>query len=913
MTKITIHTPTDMDYYQSEIPIVVTTEGALAPSKNGLKLPDLVQRYNFYMYFTINGQPIHEVSYAEYVPIAKIIPDTDFTITPIIAEANEYTLLKIDFQNNYIALNSQYDFVLNFTHTNNAWEPNLGWGAKTVWYQKYDYPCIVEGIGSNYYCELRPGTALSTDSLITVMTKGNMSLSLGSNVTFYFPKIQLGSNSGDSMLGLFKIREYTPGKLTSYIDIYTNTFSRTGLIAQDSSTTYTASSGITYSNLQINGLTDVSTSFTCVTGATAVFYAFPSVLPVTTSSSTVANCDGSAGVCYVFGKSVNWVYHKPTAAISGTTCHANLSSFTTLYPYSTWITVPTRVVKSDANNIVNRINLNRLLPVGSLTTTPASIAMKTTDTETYQNTVHIMEITFVTNYDIPLNGWIILDLTGMQAPATLQAIATAGLTATTTLGVVFTQVNTSEIKITNFNLVTAGSTVTVDIRLLLGTSSSPQVKVTTYYSAGLIIDQGGPVTVSPTLTLTLGNFQSFLVSPNRPQNIVHVTQDGTYKVTLTPSFAGYTSGYLQIEFASGFSLPNSTWDDLVCLIGTTRRSCSFTSSSPLIVRIPYTTDWSAGVASDVSIYTDYSKGNKKGIVAPTTAGWYQVVYKFVDSSGSIKEANMDYVFVPPAALTRLRIESAMNTANVFNMYTVTLQVSVAIPAYSSGGRFYVDFPTGTNNYANDLGTGLETGDYIGCDFEGGITTSDSVNSPLKCRLIESKVTGQQVSVEVINFSALAVATDIIVRIARIKNPATTTNTVFGLTVRMNTFITTTGVTTYMQYSPFALTIVLLNTASPTTVSVPPPAEAEPSFTGSTGQTNQPFNILIYTPEDLSINDYFVIELPTDIKILNPLSNCPTAATGQCWSFPDAGWVVYKLTSAVAANITTVNGNIESKN
>lgn len=908
-TVITINTPNNIDYYQSEVPIVVTTQGATGT--NGIRLPDLVQRYNFYMYFYLNGAATwHEVAYADYVPAARVIPDADFTLTPLVNEANEYTILKIEFTNNYHVLNAQYDFLLTFDHSNNAWEANLGWGAKTVTYQKYDYPCIVENSGTNYYCEIRPGTALGTTSTIAVMYKGNLALGLGTKVVFYFPRIQLGSNPAHNMQGQFKIREYTPGQLANYIDIYTYQFSVSGIIAQDSSTTYTTITSGVYTPLIISAIADVAQSFTCTNGITNVIYEYPAALVTTTSTPTITNCDGAGGTCYVFGGSpnFNWVYYIPSAAIASGTCTTTLTSFTQLYPYSTTISVRVRTFRQDSNGVVDRKILERVLPAGDLTVTPASLEITAVDTTTYLNGLHIMQISFANNYEIPKGGSITVQVNNAAVPTSLQSIATAGLTASTTLGVVIKYASATSFTVTNFDAVAPTTTVTIQCRLLL-TDPSPGVRVTTFYTGGQTIDQGGYVTITTPLDLTVPFFQSVGVVSTRPQKLVHVTQDGTYQFTITPSVAGYTGGSFSIKFATGFSVPATT-DDPVCIVGSNRRSCSFSATSPVTISFSYNAaDWSAGVATSISIYTDYSPNNKKGIIAPTTAGWYQIVYTFTDNLNAIKETNMDYIFIPPADLTKIRVQAAIVTAGAYNMFTVTVQVSVAIPAYSAGGRFYIDFPTGTDNFADDLGTGLSSGDYIGCDVSGsGISTSSS----FRCVLATSTVTGQPATVEVINFDAITVTgNDIVVRIAKVKNPSSTANTIFQFFVRMNNFNTATAATTYLQYSTFTLSYVLLSTASPTTAPLPLPPSAEPAFTGSTGQANQPFSIVIYSAVDLDVGDYFVIELPSTIQIVNPLSACPAAATGQCWSFADAGWVVYQLTSAVSALTDSTPGNIES--
>ncbi len=49
-TRITIYTPRELSFQESEIPIIVTTEGAALNYESGILLDPLVQRYLFHVY-----------------------------------------------------------------------------------------------------------------------------------------------------------------------------------------------------------------------------------------------------------------------------------------------------------------------------------------------------------------------------------------------------------------------------------------------------------------------------------------------------------------------------------------------------------------------------------------------------------------------------------------------------------------------------------------------------------------------------------------------------------------------------------------------------------------------------------------------------------------------------------------------
>lgn len=49
-TRVTVYTPRELSFKESEIPIVITTEGAALGYNTGIPLDPLVQRYLFHIY-----------------------------------------------------------------------------------------------------------------------------------------------------------------------------------------------------------------------------------------------------------------------------------------------------------------------------------------------------------------------------------------------------------------------------------------------------------------------------------------------------------------------------------------------------------------------------------------------------------------------------------------------------------------------------------------------------------------------------------------------------------------------------------------------------------------------------------------------------------------------------------------------
>ena len=903
-TVITLYTPEAIDYFQSEIPIIITTEGSTG--KNGLELPKLVQRYNFYMYFfkDLDTDP-HEVAFADYVPDFYPMPAADFSIEPIVKEANEYSILKVIYTNNYHALqNAQYEFVLTFTHTTNSWEDDLGWGAKASEHHKHEYPCIAEdAANTDYYCEIRPGEAQGTESQIVVMHRGPINMAQGSVVTFHFPKIQLGTNSGGNMVGKWTIREYTPGQLTTFVEIATLDFSETGLVNQDGTTTFTSATSVTYSPFTISATADAAFSFPCTSGVEYVIYEFEK--PIDLATQVVANCDGSGGKCYVFKPNVNWVYYVPSAAITSGTCTTSIDDLIVIYPASRDLQVNIRAGKTDADDIVDRRFIRVTVPTGDVTGTLA-IALNADEANTYQNSVHTFDIQFTNVYEIPNGGKIVVTIAGATLSDPLQAIEDTGsaLTEVSSIGVVFRRDTAVQFTIWNFDTIAPASTVSLKVRLLLNTDTTPSVSVTTYLDQTNTypIDEGGPKDIASALTLTIPSLSKFEIVEKRMKNRVRVSEDGEYKFQLT--LAGtYTSGNIDIIFPNSFSLPNNN-DILVCRVNGVRRDCNYNGGLRRISLNFNAADWTASTPSTFSFYTDYSPANKKGLVASAQPQWHQIFYT-KRQGATIEESNSEYIFIPPVSLTRFLVTSIIYSVNQQNMYIFTMKVSQAVLAYSAGGRIYIDFPTGADNFADDLGTGKKTGGDIACIVSGG---GISTSTAFSCHLIKAVITGDPATVEVKGFDAITVSgNDIVVTIAKVNNPATTNNKVFEFSVRMNEIDTTTAAVTYIQQSWFTYPLFLLNTAAPTTATVASTDPAAPAFTGAPGQEDVSFTFNIYSAVALAVDDYFIIELPDRIGVRSTVTNCPV---DTCWFFPVVQMVVYKLGTAAAAT-TSVSANIES--
>lgn len=99
-TLLTINTPLTNAYQYSEIPITITTEGAVSSSKVGITIADIVTRYRFELqaYTQANAVIPTEVYFSEYIAAPILLPITYYSLSK---EINEYTHLRFEFNSPY--------------------------------------------------------------------------------------------------------------------------------------------------------------------------------------------------------------------------------------------------------------------------------------------------------------------------------------------------------------------------------------------------------------------------------------------------------------------------------------------------------------------------------------------------------------------------------------------------------------------------------------------------------------------------------------------------------------------------------------------------------------------------------------------------------------------------------------------
>ena len=891
-TRLTIKTPVTDSYYQTEIPITVTTEDAVGTY--GIKLLPLIQRYKFYFYFFRNGETTeHEVYFEDYVPIPIVMDGNWLTTQFYPLQFGEEAYFEATWTNKYMNLATNYFIEIDFKHPNYAWDFNLGWGA-TDEYGRYPVPCIVEGLGTQYSCVMDPGGALYTTSTIQII--GLSAIPLNNVANIRIPKILFGSPTLPTYTIAyltFTLYENTPGENTLKIPIMTMDLTYNPKLASTVITgTYTSLS-VTLNKPDVDST--LAYGFTSVANPDVIIYEYPSLFTITTQT---APC-GASNKCYVFTDPVRWIVFKTTStpgtgALTSLTIHTPVYSGPFLYKART----------SSADIIGDKLSQSLNLNPGAMTLTFTADAG---NTEINSNSYVLFDLGFTTITKLPVNCSMIVTFTGLTVPLgnDFYCRVVSGLTKADAAGVVCQYiVGTTSIKIFNLGAVAAGTAISLVIQMLTDTTTLVKAQVLTYYerTAVHIVDSSYTPT-SLTLTFAHTNYKSLAIMNDHSGEPIRAAGNGIITFSLTPSSTLTYGGSLSITFPTDFGVSAAT-DVIYCKVNTDRLRCSYTTS-PLVVTIPSlsTTYFTAGTAVTITLTTDFTVPSKKGILAPSTPGWYHIMVKLsvygtwgipghVDQMGK-------YVYVYPTSIPAFQVTSACASANQYAMYTVTFQLKTAINDYAdttNKGRILIEFPVGTNNFASDLGTGLTNGALLGCAITG-LTTTTTLN----CRLIISPGNGYPAIIEITGFSAITtVPTSVVtVRIPKIKNPTSTAGEmVFGLKTQHVKI--SSGAITYLEAAFYSYWVYVVDPGTVTPYASTYPVTFE---TGATpGQSGKTLGTYLYSHIALLTGDYYVMEVPLDILLSDTLT-CPSGVD-ECYSFPQVGWVVYHLSSGVGQNMNT---------
>jgi len=105
-TVVTVFTPKDFNFQESEVPLTITTEGYLQPQNQGITIDTLVKRYFFEIQFYSHLSPSTplEVIFDEWIPDS--IPLNTMTCQTTTTNQRQYDHIKCSFVTPSQVLNS---------------------------------------------------------------------------------------------------------------------------------------------------------------------------------------------------------------------------------------------------------------------------------------------------------------------------------------------------------------------------------------------------------------------------------------------------------------------------------------------------------------------------------------------------------------------------------------------------------------------------------------------------------------------------------------------------------------------------------------------------------------------------------------------------------------------------------------
>ena len=231
-TTITIGTPETYDYQYSEIPITITTDGAISPDKIGLTISSIVQRYNFQCaFYNHNSSTIPtEVYYSEYIADAIQIPT--ITARSLTYETGEWTHLQINLTNPYSLINASKELRFKVGFSQSSWDSALGYNPDDILRQ---YPCTLGGVNvaadpfvqcDLYSYGIGPYTTIAqtnppSPGPYIIVYGFRPTLLIGDSLILELPKLKISpGGSGTTASIRFSILEETPAMLEPYVEIF---------------------------------------------------------------------------------------------------------------------------------------------------------------------------------------------------------------------------------------------------------------------------------------------------------------------------------------------------------------------------------------------------------------------------------------------------------------------------------------------------------------------------------------------------------------------------------------------------------------------------------------------------------------------------------------------------------------------
>ncbi|KAL4438750.1 hypothetical protein ABPG74_013423 [Tetrahymena malaccensis] len=925
-TIITVYTPSNYSFFQSEIPLIITTEGAIP---EGILVNTILQRYEFTVKTFNSDNPVAsplEIFYGEWVPDSFQL--TNAIINPLALEQLEILVVQISFSCPVDLIMSgsstNYAFILYFVSGVNIVIPP---GQNSI----QNFSCFLQGLtGVNVRCDLYQDR---------IQIYGFQSLVAGSSVTIIVSEIPL-TVAPNTILNLtFSINQITPGMPTQYVQLY-QINQQWVLFLQSQPNIYNMDYEV--SVLQSSAVINSNPSFTIsytLNPIDTVLYYFPSSFKYILNSSTFT-CGSST--CYYLPRAPSSngfiILEKKAQPIANNPPNYNQLTVIPLgviqappfqgnFPVNLYALFSQRVIKKAFFYI--KFGSDLITTASFIITNPGQFIIK--------NTEHYFTVSFITKNYIPDQGSIqIFFHNGVTVqPNRYQLYCQLQSPQFLSLSYFPIQCSkndsTNSLTITGFKIINSGVQLTITLRLLTDPVQSPINPTCDIYT----LDQNGNPIDSITgvqnannpITNNISSLQQFNIIDNyyRQNEYPPINYVGPFILQFQQSATIVAAlNTIEVQFDSGFQIPNGISQNapMYCQVNQVRAYCKVTSYTPQLTVQVYPQTNPAIVVNPITsntllISTEYVSP-LDGIQHPSYADFYQVQVKLIDQFGNIN-LSTKYTKINPLKLVFFYVNSYCSSPGQYNLLLFHARFSQNVVKFSGGGRIYLVFPTfnqaGIALFSSNLGLSYDplVDNLVACNFSQSQNTINAESGKqLKCRLKPQDYNSDSIRVEIINFDNISVDQEMYVFMTQIMNPS---NLLVDITFQIEVQIIDQANSSILSNLNLDYFNVFLNMKS----STPNPDLTNP-YTGnifsspsSVGSTNVAMisNKVYYTTA-FSAQDIYYVQLPPNITPTLNFAGCDATQFLLCLSFPDANVLVYVTNSIPALTFSNINDSIISQ-
>ncbi|EWS73605.1 hypothetical protein TTHERM_000252299 (macronuclear) [Tetrahymena thermophila SB210] len=941
-TKITIYTPENFDYQESETPITVTTEGSKPGYSDGILLDHLVKRYLFHYHFYDNDLPISEpteIYYQEWVPDAFEIPDLDFNYNILIREKNEYTHMRFEMKQQITFLQGDRNYLLRVTFVK---DPINVWQIGQPYQNNYgiieDFPCFLYGSSmvANPYSKCDLYQQSSRDPFVQAYGFETLQVKQGSWVILEIPQIKIGNvPAGSKGTIRFSLMEETPGMINPVVELYYKQISVQILEQSYVDYSFNPNIAVTQTPPLVNQQTDLRFSWSAaVYNPQYLIYEIDQVgyYDIGRGIINPANCDGNQ--CIKFKKPIHWIVIYPNTPLSQQII-TNIQGVFQNPNYADQFIFKVRAMKNGA--IVNKHTFNVKIGPGEIKNKIFDICnpghvMNSINDLIRKNEENEFFIKFEVITQMPRNSLIRLTFRNIKTQVQNNRHINfckiiSGLIPYDENPISCITESATVIEITHFELVQKNTLIEIHFRLLTDSSAviNPIVDIETFYEP----QNEKLIDYSYTIQSNTPNIQTNYVDSQVKFKILDeaVRSEKREKGYIGPVIIDFTPNLINIlkiikvKFDINFKTPrNYGKDSLICLLNEVRFNCIYTIN-PLYITIDISSNTlKASPSYRLSISTEYISP-QDGLVHPQTEGFYPIHLELQDVNGLINQATK-WLFIKAPKLQFLYIESVIRNQKRANMFYVNFKTTLNVQKHSLGGRIHIEFPTldpmGNPQFDLDLGGYNQSGDDVGCRFiKLGVKIGDIGDfNDNRCRLIKSQRRGNPAVVEIINFPSLPAGTEIQMWIAKVFNPPNfnypnqPTLQVMDANISVNIFEQNpqTGDLKYIHYDTYNVFMDIRDDPSLHDAYHPFSSQANNQVWETGSQVNSKLKSMVnqvwYDITPFAPGDLYIVELPNNFPdTLKPDWKMATCLTFYDWclTFPQINWVVMSISTDLAVN------------